>query len=68
MDKTITKEQVKEVLAGKKIVNVELSPYVSIMLDDNSVLEIIPEQLDVGGVTYLDLSFKHRAAAKPQSI
>lgn len=64
MNKTLTKKQVKEMLTGKKIVNVELEPYVSIVLDDNSELEIIPEQLDVGGVTYLDLSFKHIVGSK----
>ncbi|MGR3220884.1 MAG: hypothetical protein ACUZ8H_13860 [Candidatus Anammoxibacter sp.] len=59
MDNTLTKEQVKEVLAGKKIVRIEFSPYAIIVFDDHSELEIIPEQVNAGGVTYLDISFRH---------
>ncbi len=45
-------------LNGKKIVEVELSPYLRVKLDDNSIIEIVPEQLTTNEFTYLDLAFK----------
>jgi len=60
MEKKLTKEQVKELLEGKKIIDVELSPYMQLKLEDNSTIEIVPEQLRVNEVTYLDLVFKQQ--------
>ena len=58
MEKKLTKEQVKELLEGKKIVDVELSPYLRVKLDDDSIIEVVPEQLSTNEFTYLDLVFK----------
>ncbi len=60
MEKKLTKEQVKELLEGKKIIDVELSPYLQLKLEDNSTIEVVPEQLRVNEFTYLDLVFKQQ--------
>ena len=58
MEKTLTKEELKELLVGKRIVDVEISPYLRVILDDNSIIEVVPAQLTTNEFTYLDLAFK----------
>ncbi len=57
MEESLTQDQVKEKLAGKKIVDVDFNPYMSIKLDDNSTIKILPEQLKMDDCIYLNLTY-----------
>ncbi len=60
MDDKLTQEQIKAMLVGKKITDVNWSPYLSLKLDDSTEIEIIPEQIEIDEFIYLNLSFKQK--------
>lgn len=58
MEDKLAKEKVKEMLEGKKITNVTFEPYISIELEGNTGINVVPEQVSSGGCTYLELAYK----------